>query len=98
MDHTREGRTSTKAARLNIRTSEEEKRLVEQAARCAHVSTSAFVMQAAVRSAEEVLADQTRVILPPDGWDAFAAMLDRPAREVPALKKALGKSGRSGGR
>ncbi len=83
--------TVTKAARFNIRASEEEKRLVEQAAELARVSTSAFVMDAALRSAHEVLADQTVFTLPPGGWDAFAAMLDRPAREIPALRKAFEK-------
>lgn len=82
---------ATKAARLNIRTSEEEKRIVEQAAQVARVSASAFVMEAALRSAEEVLADQTVITVSPDGWDAFAAMLDRPAREIPALRRAFGK-------
>ena len=80
-----------KATRLSIRATDDEKRLLEQAARASRVTASQFVMQAALRSAEEVLVDQSRFSLPPDQWDAFVSLLDRPAREIPALKRAVSK-------
>ena len=80
-----------KRDRFNIRTTPRDKDLVVQAAQIARMSTSQFVMQAAVRSAEEILADQTRFVLSPDKWDAFVEALDRPAREIPGLKKAISK-------
>ena len=85
------GRTDTKAERLNIRTTTAEKALVEQAARASHVTSSQFVLQAALRSAEEVLADQTRFTLPPEKWAEFVALLDRPARDLPALREAASR-------
>lgn len=81
----------TKRDRLNIRITPEEKRLVERAAKIARTTTSQFVTQAAVRSAEEIVADQQRFTLSPDKWDAFVEALDRPAREIPALKHALSR-------
>ncbi|PKQ29939.1 MAG: DUF1778 domain-containing protein [Actinobacteria bacterium HGW-Actinobacteria-10] len=78
--------------RFNIRTTPDEKDLVAQAARISKVSMTQFIRQAAMRSAEEVLADQTRFTLPPDKWEAFVEALDRPAREIPALKQAASKS------
>jgi uncharacterized protein (DUF1778 family) len=82
---------NTKSARLNIRATNEEKRLLEQAADMAHVTASQFVMQAALQSADEVLGDRTRFSLPAREWDEFARLLDRPARELPALKRAAAK-------
>lgn len=80
-----------KSERLNIRARGEEKEFVERAARASRVSTSQFVMQAALRSAEDVLSEQTRFVLPPDAWGAFVAELDRPAREISELKAAASK-------
>jgi uncharacterized protein (DUF1778 family) len=82
------GRAQMKDQRLNIRTSSEAKSLVEEAARLSHMGVSEFVLQAAVRSAEQVLADQTRIEVSPEAWDEFVALLDRPARVIPALRDA----------
>ncbi len=80
-----------KAERFNIRATRPEKALVEEAARASHMTSSQFVMQAALRQAEEVLADQTRFALPAARWEEFTALLDRPARVLPALRKAASK-------
>lgn len=85
------GATRMKDQRLNIRATAEVKSLVEEAARATHMTASAFVLQAAVRSAEEVLADQTSFALSPEQWAEFTALLSRPAREIPALKKAASR-------
>ena len=81
----------TKSDRFNIRTTSFAKTLIERAAQVAKMTTSQFVVQAAVRSAEEVLAEQTRFVLAPEEWDAFVTALDRPARAIPALKQAASK-------
>lgn len=91
MDVTVAAVSKSKSERFNIRATREEKALVEQAARASRVTSSQFVLQAAVQSAEEVLADQTRFVLPADKWNEFVAVLDRPAREIPTLKKAVSK-------
>lgn len=80
-----------KDRRLNIRASEAEKIVLEQAAAASHVGLSQFLLQAALRSAEEVLADQTRFAVPADAWAEFTAMLDRPARVIPALREAAAR-------
>jgi len=86
-----------KAARLNIRTTDEEKDLLERAAIARHTSTSRFVLDAALRSAEEVLATQTLFVLPPQRWEEFIEMLDRPARPIPALERAAARQRRTDG-
>ncbi len=83
--------STTKTERLNIRTTPEEKGLVEQAARLTHVSASQFVLRAALLSAEDVLVGQTRFVLSPEEMSAFTVLLDRPARAIPALAEAASK-------
>lgn len=82
---------TTKGSRLNIRATEDEKRLLERAAEMTHVTASQFVMRAALRSAEEVLGDRTRFLLPPQQWEDFARSLDRPAQVISALQRAASK-------
>lgn len=83
-----------KAERLNIRVTEDEKSLVEQAARLSRMNASQFVLQAALLSAESVVAEQTRFVLPPDKWDEFVALLDQPARDLPAVERLARKPSR----
>jgi len=83
--------STNKASRFNIRATSDEKQLVEQAASSTHMTTSQFVMQAALRSAEAVLADRARFVLAPEQWDLFVAELNRPARVIPALLDAAAK-------
>jgi len=80
-----------KMERITIRATKEEKALVEHAARVHRVTPTQFVLQAALRSAEEVLGDQTRLTLPASEWDEFVALLDRPPREIRALREAASK-------
>lgn len=85
------GQSGKRSDRFNIRTTPDEKTLVALAAQATRMSMTEFIRQAAMRSAEEVLAEQTRFALPPDKWAAFVEALDRPAREIPALKRAAAK-------
>ena len=79
---------SVKDQRLNLRVTAPEKALIEQAARLSRTSASEFVLQCAVRQAEALIADRTRFILSAEEWAAFTAALDRPARDIPALRRA----------
>jgi uncharacterized protein (DUF1778 family) len=80
-----------KTGRFNVRVTMEEKTLVEQAARASRVTSSQFILQAALRSAEQVVADQMRFVLPSERWAEFTAMLDRPAREIETLEEVAAK-------
>jgi uncharacterized protein (DUF1778 family) len=77
-----------KVERLNIRATPEEKELIELAARAGRTTFSRFVLDAALQSAEEALADQTRFVVSRDQWARLVAMLDRPSRTIPALAEA----------
>lgn len=81
-----------KDERLNLRITAEEKRLLQQAALATHVSTSQFVLQAALRSAEETLVGRTGYVIPTEAWERLVALLDRPARTIPSLAEAARRS------
>ena len=81
-----------KNERLNIRATEVEKQRIEQAAQVVRLTSSQFVMESALSSAEQVLADRSRYVLSPDKWQEFVTALDRPAQEIPALKRAAKKA------
>lgn len=91
MSVTAERTPQNRDRRLNIRASAAEKTVLEQAAAASHIGVSQFMLQAALRSAEEVLADQTRFVVSAGAWAEFTALLDRPARVIPALREAVGK-------
>ena len=80
-----------KDERLGIRVSAAEKAILERASRSMRMSTSEFVVREAVASAEEILAERTRFVLPQEQWEAFAARLDDPPQAIPALVRALSR-------
>jgi uncharacterized protein (DUF1778 family) len=80
-----------KEERLQIRVNPAEKRLLEQAAQSAHLSVSAFVLQAASQQAEQLLAERRTVTLTPEAAAAFAKALAQPAAVNERLRAALGR-------
>ena len=80
---------TTKDDRLQIRVNPAEKRLLECAAEAAHLSVSAFVLQAAAQQAEDLLADRQVLQLDATAASAFAEALQRPARVNHRLAAAL---------
>jgi uncharacterized protein (DUF1778 family) len=66
----------TKTERLELRITPADKALIRQAAWEAGVSSSRFLTEAAVRSAEEAVARQNRFVVPASQWKEFAGKLD----------------------
>jgi uncharacterized protein (DUF1778 family) len=82
--------TTQKDKRLSVRLTDEQKALLEQAARAQNMSVTQFVLEASLDAAHSVLAnplDQTHFYLPPDKWRAFCQCLDQPPQTNPALQK-----------
>lgn len=80
---------TTKDERLQIRVAPERKRLLEEAAESAHLSVSAFVLQAAEMRADEILLERQLIRLAPDAARAFAAALGQPTSVNERLATAL---------
>ena len=78
--------------RLQLRVDAVAKRRLEDAASEAHLSLTAFVLQAANRAADDVLAERQTIHLSPGAAAAFAEALSRPARVNERLAAALQRS------
>jgi len=61
---------------------------IREAAKLTHTSVSSFLVDAASEKADEVLARQNETMLESDFFDDLLKALDRPAKTIPALKKA----------
>lgn len=75
----------TKDARLNLRLRDADDQLIRHAAAQVGQTVSEFLTTAAVERANDVLADQREFVVDDDTWDAFTALLDKPARPDPRL-------------
>lgn len=77
----------TRTEKLDLRLTAEAKSTLIAAAQAQRRSLSEFVLESALRHAEEALADRRVFQLPPENWAAFQAALDAPPRELPRLRK-----------
>jgi uncharacterized protein (DUF1778 family) len=76
-----------RTARMNLRLDSEADERIRRAAKVSGESTSAFVQRAASAAADAVLADRREFLLGPEEWKRFVAELDRPARDLPELRR-----------
>jgi uncharacterized protein (DUF1778 family) len=83
--------TVMKDNRLQLRVDAISKRRLEEAADAAHLTVSAFVLQAANQAADDLLAERQAIHLPPDAAAAFTAALTRPAQVNQRLATAMGR-------
>ncbi len=81
--------SSQRSDKLDIRISPEAKRILQEAARERHTTISQFVIDSALTTANEVLAERTRIGLNSEQWAAFMAALDAPPRVHERMKRLL---------
>ena len=74
---------------INVRISAEQKAIIDSAAHLLGKSRTAFILDLAVRHAEDVLAEKAHFQLSMEQWDAFTTMLDAPVRPNSALVRLL---------
>jgi uncharacterized protein (DUF1778 family) len=79
---------SAATAHLHLRITPGNKRLLQQAAAAAHVSTlTEYVIGSVLRQAEQDLLERRTFVMKGKDWENFNRRLESPARVVPALKK-----------
>jgi len=71
---------SNRTEKLDLRLSRAAKQTLQAAATAERKSVSEFVLDSALSTAEERLADRRVFALDRKTWDAFVAALDRPPR------------------
>ena len=82
--------TEQKQARLNIRASARQKEVIAKAAQLRHTTISDFVLESAYEAAVQALADNTHIVMSPQQFEEFCAVLDAPPpTDLTALRKLL---------
>lgn len=76
----------TRGEYLQMRITTEAKEHLREAARAADQDLSSFVLQAAKKAADEILAERWTFQLSDEAYDSFLAQLDEPARVMPGLQ------------
>lgn len=74
---------------INVRIHAAQKALIDSAARLLGKSRTAFILELAVRHAEDVLMEKMHFQLSQEQWDAFTQALDAPVQPDPALVRLL---------
>jgi uncharacterized protein (DUF1778 family) len=81
--------SASKATKVQLRLRPAQKAVLARAAQLRQTSLSNFMLEHAYEAAQQVLAEQVDIVMSPAEWAAFCKALDRPPREIPALKKLL---------
>lgn len=74
---------------LSLRLPDADIAIIDRAASLRGRSRTEFMRDAAVRTAEEVIMENTVIRMSPEGFAAFVDLLDRPARPVPEMVELL---------
>lgn len=81
--------TGPREARIEVRTSREQKDLITRGARVQGQNVTDFILSSAQEKAELILAEQKDFELPEDRWKAFVAALDRPVNRHERLARLM---------
>jgi uncharacterized protein (DUF1778 family) len=80
---------SNRTEKLDLRLSEDAKRVLQTAAAATQRSVSEFVLESALARAAETLPDRQRFGLSAEAWAAFHRALDQAPTEKPRLARLL---------
>jgi len=78
-----------RSRRLELRTTPEEREIIDRAAAASETGLTEFVVGSAVAAAQRMLADRDRFELDATAAEAWEAMNSRPARELPGLRRLM---------
>jgi uncharacterized protein (DUF1778 family) len=84
--------TNQKNDHLNLRLSEEQRSILDEAAAASGMTVGAFVLSHATDAARNLLADRTGVVLSEERWNNFVAMLDH---DPPTASRAWSRNSTS---
>ncbi len=78
-----------RTARVQLRATPAQQRLLKQAAAAAGVPLGRFVMDNACSAAYRLLAERPDFLMDDPDWEHFLGLLDQPSSELTHLKKLL---------
>ncbi len=79
----------SRSEKLDLRLTPRAKQTLQRAAAAAQCTVSEFVLESALASAAETLADRQSFQLDGEQWEAFVAALDAPPQVHPRLARLL---------
>jgi len=80
-----------KLEQLHIRASERQKARLAEAAQIKNQSVSQFILGVSLQAADNILGDQSRILLTEEGFEEFCRLLDEPAKDLPTLRAQFAK-------
>lgn len=80
---------AARSEKLDLRLSQADKHMLTRAAAAQRRSVSDFVLDSALRRAQECLPDRSVFRLNAEQWTAFMAALEAPPRPLPRLERAM---------
>lgn len=80
-----------KLEQLHIRASERQKAKLAEAAQLTNQSVSQFILGVSLEAADNILGDQSRVLLSEEGFEEFCRLLDEPPKDLPKLRGQFAK-------
>ena len=78
-----------RSARLEVRTTPEDRTLIDRAVAAAGTDLTAFVVSSVTTASRRVLADRTVFIMSPEAAKVWEATNQRQARDLPGLRKLM---------
>jgi uncharacterized protein (DUF1778 family) len=81
--------TRRRSRRLELRTTPDERELIDRAAAASDADVTEFVVGSAVEAARRVLADRDLFVLDAAALAAWEELNARPARELPGLQRLM---------
>ncbi|MFY0666342.1 MAG: DUF1778 domain-containing protein [Natronospirillum sp.] len=82
---------ATKTAPINMRVDPQVRAVIDAAAGILSLDRSVFIQQAALREAQNVIADQKHYVLDQEAFDSFERAMSAPAVAVEGLKELLSR-------
>lgn len=81
--------TRTRSKRLEIRTTAEERDLIDRAANASGTDLTTFIVTHITDAAREVLADRDRFVLSPEAASEWDSINSRPAQNLAGLRELM---------
>ncbi|WP_295584126.1 DUF1778 domain-containing protein [uncultured Lamprocystis sp.] len=84
--------SAPRSARLGLRATPEQERVLRRAAAVAHKSLTDFILDSACQAAEQTLLDQRLFLVSGGEYQALLDLLDRPAQDNPGLRDLFSRA------
>lgn len=81
--------TSKPEDRLSIRANASQKAKLRRAADARHMNVSQFVLQTSLNAADQVLEEESKIVLSEEAYEWLCHLMDEPPRDLPNLRQLM---------